>query len=152
MEQEFKFNEECDYVKKSRKLPIIIVLILILVIGFLLYSTYSEKPFKAIDVNEIGEIKVFAIPPQKEVVLSEDEVEKIIPLLQNLKTSKPGYKVPALAGQTVRITVQKTDGTIIEIFNVGNVQIIINGRSYRADYESAEAINNFANKILETGY
>ena len=138
--------------KKSKKLPIIIVLILTLVIGFLLYSTYSEKPFKKIDVNEIEEIKVFAIPPQKEVVLSEDEVEKIIPLLQNLKTSKPGYKVPALAGQTVRITVQKTDGTIIEIFNVGNVQIIISGRSYRADYESAEAINNFANKILETGY
>ena len=49
-------------------------------------------------------------------------------------------------------TVQKTDGTIIEIFNVGNVQIIISGRSYRADYESAEAINNFANKILETSY
>ena len=102
--------------------------------------------------NEIEEIKVFAVPPEKEVVLGEDEVEKIIPLLQNLKTSKPGYKIPALAGQTVRITVQKTDGTIIEIFNVGNVQIIINNRSYRADYESAEAINNFVNKVLETGY
>ena len=138
--------------KKNKRLPIIIVLILTLVIGFLLYFIYSEKPFKTIDVNEIEEIKVFAIPPEKEVVLGEDEVEKIIPLLQNLKTSKPGYKIPALAGQTVRITVQKTDGTIIEIFNVGNVQIIINNRSYRADYESAEAINNFVNKVLETGY
>lgn len=138
--------------KKNKRVPIIIVLILTLVISFLLYFIYSEKPFKTIDVNEIEEIKVFAIPPEKEVVLGEDEVEKIIPLLQNLKTSKPGYKIPALAGQTVRITVQKTDGTIIEIFNVGNVQIIINNRSYRADYESAEAINNFVNKVLETGY
>lgn len=152
MEQEFEFNEECDCMKKIKRVPIIIVLILTLVIGFLLYFIYSEKPFKTIDVNEIEEIKVFAIPPEKEVVLGEDEVEKIIPLLQNLKTSKPGYKIPALAGQTVRITVQKTDGTIIEIFNVGNVQIIINNRSYRADYESAEAINNFVNKVLETGY
>lgn len=138
--------------KKNKRLRIIIVLILTLVIGFLLYFIYSEKPFKTIDANEIEEIKVFAIPPEKEVVLSEAEVEKIIPLLQNLKTSKPGYKTSALAGQTVRITVQKKDGTIIEIFNVGNVQIIINDRSYRADYESAEAINNFANKVLETGY
>lgn len=135
--------------KKNKRLPIIIILILTLIIGFLLYFIYSEKPFKTIDVNEIEEIKVFAIPPEKEVVLGEDEVEKIIPLLQNLKTSKPGYKIPALAGQTIRITVQKTDGTIIEIFNVGNVQIIINDRSYRADYESAEAINNFVNKVLE---
>ena len=58
----------------------------------------------------------------------------------------------ALSGQTITITIKITDGSIVEISNVGNVQIIIDGRNYRADYESAEAINNFANKVLETGF
>ena len=44
------------------------------------------------------------------------------------------------------------DGSIIEISNIGNVRIMIDGRNYKADYESAEAINSFANKVLETGF
>ena len=102
--------------------------------------------------NDIQEVKVYAIPPEEEVVLSETEVERVVPLLQNLKVSKPGYKVFALIGQTITITIKETNGTIIEISNVGNVQIIIDGRSYRAEYESAETINNFANKVLKTGF
>lgn len=138
--------------KKGKKLLIIAVVILAITVAILGWLLYSARPFETMNVNEIEEIKVFAIPPEAEVVLSEAEVEKVVPLLQNLKVSKPGYKVFALSGQTVRITVQKTDGSVIEISNVGNVQIIIDGKSYRADYESAEAINNFANKVLETGF
>ena len=138
--------------KKGKKLPITIVFILTLVIVGLTYFLYSDRPFKTITVKEIEEIKVYAIPPNEEVVLGKTEVEKIIPLLQNLKISKPGYKVFASGGQTVTVTIKKTDGSIIEISNFGNVQIIIDGRSFRADYESAEAINNFANKVLETGF
>ncbi len=72
--------------KKSKRLPIIIVLILTLVIGFLLYFIYSEKPFKTIDVNEIEEIKVFALPPEvdnlnitpmEQVVLEQAHYKKI---------------------------------------------------------------------------
>lgn len=138
--------------KKSKKLLIVAVVILAITSAILGWLLYSARPFETMNVNEIEEIKVFAIPPEEEVVLSEAEVESIVPLLQNLRISKPGYKVFALSGQTVRITVQKMDGSIIEISNVGNVQIIIDGRSYRAEYESAEAINNFANKVLETGF
>ena len=138
--------------KKGKKLLIIAVVILAITVAILGWLLYSARPFETMNVNEIEEIKVFAIPPEAEVVLSEAEVEKVVPLLQNLKVSKPGYKVFALSGQTVRITVQKTDGSVIEISNVGNVQIIIDGRSYQAEYESAEAINNFANKVLKTGF
>lgn len=138
--------------KKSKKLMIIGVVILAIVSAILGWLLCSDRPFETITANEIEEIKVYAIPPDAEVVLSEAEVERVIPLLQNLKVSKPGYKVFALGGQTITITIKETDGTIIEISNVGNVQIIIDGRSYRADYESAEAINNFANKVLETGF
>ena len=138
--------------KKSKKLLITAVVILAIVSAIIGWLLYSDRPFETITANGIEEIKVYAIPPDAEVVLSEAEVERVIPLLQNLKVSKLGYKVFALIGQTITITIKETNGTIIEISNVGNVQIIIDGRSYRADYESAEAINNFANKVLETGF
>ena len=138
--------------KKSKRLPIIILLFLALALAALIYCSYSDKPLETISINEIKEIKVYAIPPEEEVVLSEAEAKSVIPLLQDLKVSKPGYKAFALGGQTVRITVEKTDGSTIEISNVGNVQIIVDGKSYRADYESAEAINNFANKVLKNGF
>ena len=104
--------------KKSKILSI--VLIFALAIWVLTYFLYSDRPFETIDVKEIEEIKVYAIPPNEEVVLDETEVERLIPLLQNLKIS-----------------------------NIGNVRIMIDGRNYRAEYESAEAINSFANKVLE---
>lgn len=138
--------------KKGKKLLIIAVVILAIASAILGWLLYSARPFETIGVNEIEEIKVYAIPPEEEVVLSEAEIDRVVPLLQNLKISKPGYKAFAMGGQTVKLTVQKTDGTAIEISNIGNVLIIIDGKSYQADYESAEAINNFANKVLETGF
>ena len=138
--------------KKSKKLLIIAVVILTIISAILGWLLYSDRPFETISANEIGEIKVYAIPPEEEVILSEVEVESVVPILQNLKISKPGYKVFTMSGQTVRLTIQKTDGSTIELSNVGNVQISIDGRSYRADYDSAEAINNFANKVLGTGF
>ena len=113
-----EFEKEGDCMKKSKIL--LIVFIFALAIWVLTYFLYSDRPFETIDVKEIEEIKVYAIPPNEEVVLDETEVERLIPLLQNLKIS-----------------------------NIGNVRIMIDGRNYRAEYESAEAINSFANKVLE---
>ena len=87
--------------KKGKKLLIIGVVILAVVSAILGWLLYSDSPFETITVDEIEEIKVYAIPPEAEVVLSEAEVEKVVPLLQNLKVSKPGYKVFALSGQTI---------------------------------------------------
>lgn len=137
-----------------QKTAIVTALILVITSAVLWWSLYSARPFETINVDDIEEITVYAIPPEKEIVLSKDEVERVIPLLQNLKISKPGYKILArrMGGQTVGFIVQKSDGSTIEIFNFGNVIITIDNKSYQADYESAEAINAFANKVLGTGF
>ena len=141
--------------KKGKKLLIIAVVILAIASAILGWLLYSSRPFETIGVNEIEEIKVYAIPPDEEVVLSEAEIDRVVPLLQNLKISKPGYMLfPPMGwgGQTVRFTVQKTDGSTIVISNFGNVLITIDSINYQADYESAHAISIFANKVLETGF
>ena len=140
--------------KKGKKRFIAAVLFLAIASAVLAWFLYAARPFETINIDEIEEIKVYAIPPEKEIVLSKAEVESVVPLLQNLKVSKPGYQLFAmeLGGQTVRCTVQKSDGSVIVISNVGNVLITIDNKSYRADYESAEAINKFANTVLGTGF
>ena len=140
---------------KRKKTTTVVVRILALLVGVLWYFLYSDRPFESMNVNEIEEIKVYAIHPDKEVVLNEAELESAVPLLQNLKISKPGYMLfPPMGwgGQTVRFTVQKTDGSTIVISNFGNVLITIDSINYQADYESAHAISIFANKVLETGF
>ena len=140
--------------KRGKKLTIAAALILVTASAVVGWVFYSARPFETICADDIEEIMVYAIPPEKEIVLSEAEVERVVPLLQNLKISKPGYKIFALGmgGQTVRFTVQKTNGSTIEISNFGNVLITIDNKSYQADYESAEAINAFANEALGTGF
>ena len=140
--------------KKSKKLTIAAALILVTASAVVGWVFYSARPFETIRADDIEEIMVYAFPQGKEIVLSEAEVERVVPLLQNLKISKPGYKIFALGmgGQTVRFTVQKTNGSTVEISNFGNVLITIDNKSYQADYESAEAINAFANEALGTGF
>ena len=140
--------------KRGKKLTIAAALILVTASAVVGWVFYSARPFETIRADDIEEIMVYAIPPEKEIVLSEAEVERVVPLLQNLKISKPGYKIFALGmgGQTVRFTVQKTNGSTVEISNFGNVLITIDNKSYQADYESAEAINAFANEALGTGF
>lgn len=140
--------------KKVKKPTIIAVLILVLTVAILGWHLYSARPLETISADDIEEITVFAFPQGKEIVLSEAEVEQAVSLLQNLIVSKPGYGIFlfGMGGQTVVFTVQKSGGSTIEISNFGNILITINNISYQADYESAEALNKFANKALETGF
>lgn len=62
---------------------------------------------------------------------------------------KGRYVANSTVGQIVKYTVIKEDVTRIEILNSGNIRILINGVSYRAEYTSAEALNAFANNIME---
>ena len=142
-----------DKGEKSKARIIIICALTLFCVS--VWGILSFRPFESMNVNEIEEIKVYAIHPDKEVVLNEAELESAVPLLQNLKISKPGYMLfPPMGwgGQTVRFTVQKTDGSTIVISNFGNVLITIDSINYQADYESAHAISIFANKVLETGF
>ena len=146
---------EGDPMRKNTKLKIIVVSILAFTVFILGYFLYSDKPFETMRIDEIDVIKVYATHPDKEVVLNAAEMEHAVSLLQDLKISKPGYTLfPPFGcgGQTVRYTVQKTDGSTVVISNFGNILITIDNINYQADYESAQPISKFANAVLDTGF
>ena len=57
---------------------ILLALVLIAASVVLRYWIYSDKPFETMNTNDIEEIKVYAIPPDAEVVLDEAEAEKCL--------------------------------------------------------------------------
>lgn len=136
---------------KKKKLTIVLIttLIFCVIIGCLVSA---DKPLKSITVSEIEEIKVWAQPPipHAEAVLNQAETDNIIPILQKIKKSKQEYKESeVMYGQLVIFTILMSDGSTVKITDR---DIEIDGRSYQIDSKSAQAISDYANKVLKTGF
>lgn len=138
--------------KRNGKRWITAALLLVAILGACWYLLYEARPLRTLDAGEIREIRVRAVPPDREAILSGAEVGAMLPLLRELKVTSPGYRMPPASGQTVFVTVRKNDGSMIEITNVGNMQLVINGKRYRTEYDSVDAMDQFVNRVLETGF
>lgn len=132
----------------KRKKTAVIAGIIVILFVISAYFFFPLKPLASLDMTDIEEIHVFTVPPEQEIMLSHEEMEKAVKLLQGIKAFQPGYIANSTVGQYVKFSIIKTDGTKIEVVVESNVTIIINGVSYRAEYSSTEAISSFANDIL----
>lgn len=112
------------------------------------YFFFPVTPCSSLKMEEIKEIRIFYVPPEQTVILSQEELAKAVDLLQDMKAYHRGYMSNSLIGQAVKFTIIKSDGTEIEIIIVGNTTITINGASYRAQYATTEAVTSFANSII----
>lgn len=132
----------------KRKKTAVIAGIIVILFVISAYFFFPLKPLASLDMTYIEEIHVFTVPPEQEIMLSHEEMEKAVKLLQGIKAFQPGYIANSTVGQYVKFSIIKTDGTKIEVVVESNVTIIINRVSYRAEYSSTEAISSFANDIL----
>lgn len=115
----------------------------------LLYLIFPLRPLSSLKPEEIEEIRLFAVPPEQTVVLGPEDAAQAAVLLRGLRAYQPGYRLgDPLCGQYIAFTIVRTDGSEIEVSNTGNVALTIGGTGYRAEYNSAEALNAFANRVL----
>ncbi len=132
----------------KRKKAAVIAGITVIIFVISAYFFFPLKPLASLDMRDIEEVRVLTVPPEQEIILHQEEMEKAVKLLQDVKAYQPGYIANSTVGQYVKFSIIKTDGTKIEVVVEGNITIMINGVSYRAEYFSAEAISSFANDIL----
>lgn len=132
----------------KRKKTFVIAGIIVIIFVISAYFFFPLKPLASLDMVDIEEIHVFTVPPEQEIMLRHEEMEKAVTLLQEVKAYQPGYIANSTVGQYVKFAIIKADGTKIEVVVEGNITIMINGVSYRAEYSSTEAISSFANDIL----
>ena len=133
---------------RKRKGAAVISGIIVILLIILAYFFFPLKPLASLNMADVEEIHVFAVPAGQEVILCQEEIEKAVNLLRDIKVYQPGYIANSTVGQYVKLSIMKTDGTEIEIINEGNIIISINGVSYRAEYVSAEEVSSFVNDIL----
>ena len=133
---------------KYKKIAIVIGAVIILFV-IIAYFFFPATPCSSLKMEEIKEIRVFCIPPEQTVTLSQEELTKALDLLQDMQAYHHVYISKSLIGQVVKFTIVKVDGTEIEIAIAGNMTISINGASYRAQYTTTEALTSYANDVLK---
>ena len=127
---------------------IILAVALILTIGI---WTIGRKPFKDLHTEDIKSVSIHLCPPNETRELSQGEIEELVTLLQQVKIYNPSWLHLASGGQSNIMTITYQDGSVQEVNQFGST-LIIDGQGYRAEYDPNEAINQFANKLFNTGF
>ena len=116
------------------------------IIGIIAYifSSRENKPFKNLDY--LKQVKVLLTPPGEEVEITDKK--ELANYLKDLVIYQPDNSYKDYVGQGVVFTIIMNDGSETEILEY-NPFLVIDGVGYKTKYEPCEALNNYANSLLE---
>lgn len=111
----------------------------------------GRKPFNDLNADDIQSISIHLWPPNETMELNDEEIDELVSLLQQVEIHNPTWIHLASGGQSNIMTITFRDGSVKEVNEFGSI-LIIDGMGYRAEYEPNEAINQFSNKLFNTGF
>lgn len=120
-----------------------VLLLSIVVIAFA--AGGGKKPYKDLDATQIASATVRLSPPDKTVQIIE--IKELVEYLKDVVIHNEDNSYTEYTGQGVTFTLTMTDGTQTKIMAF-NPFLVIDGVGYKTDYEPCEALNNYANKLL----
>lgn len=141
---------------KRKKILVISTIVLLLLVGGSAAvaqvgsaaNRLAVKELSDLSKEEIKEVTVLANPPGKETALPEEEIGKLVEILNSVAVYRKDNSYSEYDGQWVEFTVTKTDGTELEVAAYSPF-VIINGEGYQAKYESCQAMSGLANRVIE---
>lgn len=109
-------------------------------------SSIEKHPFEKLSSDELKDIVLFAIPPEKEKHLSGEQMEKCVKLLREVKVVK---KVASeeLVGQMIECGITKKDGSACKVQFL-NPYIVIDGVWFKMKEDPQDSFSVFANSII----
>lgn len=132
---------------KKRRNFLIFTVCVIVIPGIVLASgVLGRKPFKNLDPAQIQSAQVHLGPPDQTVQIWE--IKELTDYLNQVVICRKDNSYTQYAGQSCTFTITKTDGTVLEV-TVFNPFIIIDGVGYRCKYDPCQALNQYANRLLE---
>lgn len=133
----------------KKKVPIAIsaCILFIGVIIFISTITGGKKPFKDLKSSEIVSATVRLIPPDKMIQITD--IEELTKYLNAVVIYNKDDSYTEYDGQGVVFSLILSDGIQIEIMGY-NPFLVIDGVGYKTKYEPCEALNAYANKLLNT--
>lgn len=136
---------------KRRILTIAAIILAVALIFTIGIWSIGRMPLKDLQAEDIKSVSIHLWPPNDTRELSQGEIEELVALLQQVKIYNPSWLHLASGGQSNIMTITYQDGTVQEVNQFGST-LIIDGQGYRAEYDPNEAINQFANKLFNTGF
>ena len=111
-------------------------------------SVTGTRPFKGLDSGDIAFASVTLSPPGR--TLKVDDAGELAQLLSNAVVYGHDDSYTEYTGQGVTYTLTLNDGKVLDV-TAYNPFLIIDGVGYRTKYEPCEALNAFANDLLDSG-
>lgn len=118
-------------------------------LSFLLCT--EQDIIKGITADEVKNIVVKADPPGKKVKLTRKEIIEFTGLVNNVILYEKTGCYSETFGQMVTFNITKTDGTKIELIEI-NPFFVVDGQGFFTEYKPCEIINQFANRVVGTGF
>ena len=132
-----------------RKRTMIIPLICILLLAFtmiIFVFVSGRKPYKDLEAAQIVFAAVQLSPPDKTIQITE--TKELVDLLKDVVVYNKDNSYTDYSGQGVTFTLVMIDGTQTSIMEY-NPFLVIDGVGYKTKYEPCEALNHYANRLLE---
>ena len=121
-------------------------LLLILAAAAAFVKAKGKKPFQDLEASDISAASVELTPPGTTVQIKE--LEELAGYLNDIVVYEKDNSYNDYAGQTVTIILTMKDGSKKKIRG-NNLLVVIDGTDYKAKYEPLEALNSYANRLLE---
>ena len=120
----------------------------LLAAALLIWPRIGTRPFKNLTTADIQSVELELYPPDAAFTLTPEEVEKLVPLLNNVVVYQRDDSWRDYSGQLCLFTLTMTDGsrTTVQAYNPF---LTVDGVGWRCKYGPCEALNRFANTLRD---
>lgn len=106
---------------------------------------HPGKPFENLNASDIASATVQLTPPDKTIQIVE--TEELAALLRDVTIYEKDNSYRDYCGQAATFSLTLKDGSCTKIMEY-NPFLVIDGVGYRTEYEPCEALNQYANELL----
>ena len=132
---------------RKRTIIISLICILLVAITMIIFAFVSgRKPYKDLETAQIVSATVQLSPPGK--IIQITETKELVDLLKDIVVYNKDNSYTDYSGQGITFTLVMIDGTQTNIMEY-NPFLVIDVVGYKTKYEPCEALNHYANRLLE---
>ncbi len=131
--------------RKGRYAALIVCALAVCAVGAAVLVGGGRRPYKDLDASHIRAAAVRLTPPDKTVQIAEPK--ELVEYLSDVVIYDEDNSYTEYDGQGVTFTLTMDDGTRTSIMAY-NPFLVIDGVGYRTKYEPCQALNSYANRLL----
>ena len=110
--------------------------------------TITKKVNTIVNLENVSSITVSLYPPNETIILTDEQVEEVINMLNSISVGEKDDSYQELNGQGGQFDITKEDGSVVSIGELAPY-IVIDGIGYKGVQKECEMLNDFANGLLK---